>query len=559
MRRLIEGLSLLILVTVTIVRPLVPETYDSGVGSITAALGSLSEPYPVRTLIFDLLILSGTCGWLLVRAMEPGRAYRRTGLEYGAALVAVACVASCLTAGNKRLAINASLDWLCLPVLTIALVQLMYKAWHRRVFLAALLATACVQSAQCFDQYFLSFDDTWEHYQSVREDLWATQGVELDAPQVTLFERRLLAREASGALSHSNIAGSYLVLCGFPAVGVLLATWRRARDWLGRLAAGGAALGTGVILSAVPLTKSLGAMVSAAIGVVLWSVLWHARKWTKTHRVRAVVLGWGVAAAALGTTLCYGVWRGSFPHSSLTFRWKYWVASYDMIADHALTGVGRENFGRHYLQYKAIESPEEVTNPHNVLVQAAAEWGLPGALGLVVMLIGASVTITSGRRPEVDRHSLPTPDKEHDLSETSQPGLPHRGADPPAPNWALIWMVALLLAVTVGRWHLHDTDDPNYLYFITVASGVVWLTAFLCFGGANVSTTSPESSEPVVRAAAVGLFAFILHDMISFALFVPSAATTAFALLAFCMAGGSGVEPRASGEPSASARTTQPT
>ena len=45
-----------------------------------------------------------------------------------------------------------------------------------------------------------------------------------------------------------------------------------------------------------------------------------------------------------------------------------------------------------------------------------------------------------------------------------------------------------------------------------------------------------ESSRVVYAGVAVGLFTFVLHDMINFALFVPGAATTLFALLAFCIA-----------------------
>ena len=209
--RVIEAISLFILILVVSLRPLVAETYDSAGSSITAALESVADPSPLRTL-------GSACGWLLARAIGPTRRYRRTGLEWGVAIVAIAAVISCLAAGNKRLAVNASIDWLCYPLLTIVLVQLMYKPWHRRVLLAGLLATACAQTTKCLEDHFVGFDETWAHYENIKDDLWARQDVELDSPKVELFERRLKARETSGFLPHSNVAGSYMVLCGMAAL-----------------------------------------------------------------------------------------------------------------------------------------------------------------------------------------------------------------------------------------------------------------------------------------------------------------------------------------------------
>ncbi len=549
MQRIIEAISLFVLIAVTILRPLVPETYDSAETAIGAALGPLSDPSPVHTLIFDLLILLGACGWLLSHAVGPRHTYRSTGLGLGTAIVVLACVISCLGAGNKRLAVNASLDWLCLPVLTIALIQLMYKPWHRRLLLAAVLASACVQAAACFDQYFCSFADTWEHYQGIKTDLWAGQGVELDTPQVELFERRMLAREASGHLPHSNIAASYLVLCGFAAVGLVLATWKGVGGGLGRLVACGAALATAALALAVPLTKSLGAMVSALAGTILWIVLRVLAKWISANRAKSLALGWGVAAAGILAAAGHGLYHGSFPHMSLTFRWKYWLASYDMIADHALTGVGRENFGRHYLRYKTIDSPEEIANPHNLFVQAAADWGLLGFLGVVVMLVGASLALTSEPRPPTDPGPRPAPRSPPEPRAEWNPDLSGaRAITRTETTSAIPWTFGLLLVVTLGRLPLLGTDDANYLYYATVTTGIVWLGAFICFAGVRSLTVAGHISVAAAAGIAVGLFAFVLHDMINFAMFVPSTATTAFALLAYCIAERSAppTEPRAS-------------
>jgi hypothetical protein len=147
-QRAIETLSLLALIGVVVLRPLVKETYDSAPSLLTEALEAVRDPTPLRTIVFDLLILGGVAGWLLARAIGPFRRYRRTGLEWGAILIALAAVISCVVAGNKRLALNATIDWLCYPLLAITLVQLLHRPWQRRLALAAVLATACAQAFQ---------------------------------------------------------------------------------------------------------------------------------------------------------------------------------------------------------------------------------------------------------------------------------------------------------------------------------------------------------------------------------------------------------------------------
>ncbi len=545
MQRAIETLSLSVLITVAVLRPLVGESYDSAPSLFTEALGTLRDPPPLRTLVFDLLILGSVAGWLLARAVGPFRRYRRTGLEWGAMIVALAAVVSCVFAGNKRLAMNATIDWLCYPLLTIALVQLLRRPWQRHLLLAAVLATACVQAFQCAEQYFFDFDRNWEHYQSIKEELWSNQGVELDSAKVESFERRMQAREASGSMPHSNVAGSYLVLCGLAAIGLAIARWRRPNAGLGWLLKFGCALATGALLGAVVLTWSLGAIIAGVVAIILWIVVAGLGRWIEPHRARAFVVGWVCVAAAGVGVMGYGLYRNALPSWSLTFRWQYWRASSELIADHGLTGVGRENYGRHYLRYKLIESPEEVANPHNLFVQAAADWGALGLIGVVVMLVGASRVVCLSPAMRDERLAAPRGSPRGDS--TSPDARPSSGdaptgtGDASSPGVMLRWGVTVLILLTAGRLALIWTDDPKfffYAYYISMTTAICWLIGFAVFG-LGWGSTEEEADQPsrlVSTGIAFGLFAFVLHDMINFATFVPATATTVFALLAVCIA-----------------------
>ncbi len=522
MQRTIETASLFALIAVVVLRPLVAESYDSSVSELTVALQAVSDPSPVRTYVFDLLILCAAGGWLFARPLGAFRPYRPTGLGWGLGLLTVAAIVSCVFASQKRLAVNGTVDWLCYPILAIALVQLMHRPWHRRLLVAAVLASAAAQAVTCVEQYFVGFDDTWAHYQTIKEEFWADQGVELDSNQVEAFERRIKAHEASGHFPHSNVAGSYLVLCAMAGAGLVISRLRRAKkpiQWVVLLAGAGGIL---LIGWAAILTKSVGALGAAIVGITLWIILAWRKSWFNAHRKKAFVIGWCCVVAAIVTMIAYGLYkdrpgRWSLTYewqSSIMFRWQYWRASAGMIADHPLTGVGRENFGRHYLQYKSIQSPEEIANPHNLFVQAAADWGVVGLIGIVAMLVGGSYVVTGCRRGHRS---------------------PPRGIDTsPKPMGVASWTIALTLVVVLGRLPLLGTSDWNYLYYASVMTGVFWVLGFLVFthGLGQGDARDIGTRGLLSTGTAIGLFVFLLHDMINFAAFVPGTATTFFALLA---------------------------
>ncbi len=535
----LERLALLVLLSVVLVRPLVAETYDAMSPSFAAALPPLSDPSAVRTLVFDVLILGGGCLWLLARAIAPLRPYTRTGLEWGLVLLVPAVIASCAYAGNQRLAINASLDWLCLIVLAITLAQLVHRAAHRRLLVAVVLGAACVQAVQCVEQRFLTFEETWNHYQSIKDSYWAERGIPLDSPTVDLFERRMKAREAQGFFPHSNVAGSYLVLCALAAAGLTVARWSALRKRaaglspVGRsmsvtpdsssavpvfLALGGAAI-TAALFFAAWLTGSLGAILAGAAAAVVWVLYELVGRRIALHGRRIFCAAWGLVALGTAAVVAWGVIFQSLPHWSLHFRWLYWRSSWPMLLDHWLTGVGRENFRRAYLQYKPMAVPEEIANPHNFLVQAAAEWGIGGVLAVVALLLGGSWMLTRARHPAHGRA------KPHPSARDSHGSILNAG----------LWGAALFAVLIIARLPLLGVADVHYVYYLSGVAALAWLAGFVCFVPGTAGVPSAGFADGAHRGMVAGLFAFVLHDLINFALFVPGSATVFVALFACCV------------------------
>ena len=518
----LEQCSLFLLLAVVAIRPIVAETYGDHAADLPFT--GLADLPPVVTLGFGAVILLAACLWLLARAIGPAAAYRRCGIESGALIIALASVVSCMAAGNQRLAINATVDWLMLPVVAIVLANLLRRWWQVRLVLCVLLSVAAVQAVQCFDQYLVTNQETARRFLKEREPFWGARGVPLDSPSVTLFEQRLRAGEATGYLSHSNVTGGYLVLCGLAALAFGVARWRGPPDPFRRGFALATLLLGGLLFAAAGTTHSKGAVVAAGIGGLCWVVVRRLGGSIDRHRRRWWIGGWCAVGFAGLAVVGYGSATGGLPHASLNFRWGYWTASGRMIRDHPWTGVGRENFGRHYLAYKSIQQPEEVTNPHNFLVQAGADWGIAGLIGMVWMTIGASRRLT---RPPLGARSplgaRPVPD-------------PHWGPD--RTGRPLLWAAGLMTLVFLLRIPMLGSDNAAYVVLSTLIPFAVMALAFAILA---VETHSAHRfMDHPLPGLSLGincaLLAFLVQDTINFALIVPGAATTFFALLGVAVA-----------------------
>ncbi|MFQ5491221.1 MAG: O-antigen ligase family protein [Phycisphaerae bacterium] len=507
----LQTASWYLLLVVVGLRPLIGESYTTSRTSFAAALHQIADPMPAVTLVIDAVILLAALLWLTAWAWGRSGSYRPCGIEWGALLIALAGLVSCLGAGNRRVAINATVDWLCLPLMTVVLVQVIRTGWRVRLTLCVILASATAQAYECFNQVVDTLPQTQRVYELNKVQQWAAAGVELDSPQVAMFERRLYGREATGYLTHSNVTGAYLAMAALAGWVLIWNRWKSARRTADRVGALPAAMLTLAMIGAAWLTGSRGALVAGGLGLVLWLGRSWWLHWSLRRPRRVFWAGWGLVLGAGLATLGHGLYHGSLPGASLNFRWQYWTASARIFADHWLTGVGRENFAAHYLAYKQITSPEEVSNPHNLLVQAATEWGALGAVGVIVMLVGGSWVAMGQRRWSVPEDGVAGPP-------------PKRGA-------AWRWAVMLAAGIFGARTFLLGSDQPAYVYYATTMPLIFWTLGFAAFAGGLDRTTIGLATG--INCA---LFVFLLQETINFGVIVPGSAATFFALLAVPLA-----------------------
>ncbi len=501
----LEAACLVMLLGVVGLRPLIAETYDSAGLSLTRALQNIQDPLPFATLMIDAVILLAALVWLISRILLNDRTYRWCGIEWGGVMLALAAGASCVFAGNRRLAINGAADWLSVLLLAVVLTQLLRDRWRIRLAVCVVVASASAQAVECLHQAFYVIPETEAAYASQREEIWSSQGVPLDSERVQLFEARMKAREASGYLAHANVAGAHLVMGCLVAFSAGVATRRRGDRTVSWLSAVPLWLLAMLLAYAAYLTRALGAMTAGAIMLVLlaWCL------WKTPTRRSALIGGWAVAGCFALGVLAYGQATDSLPTQTLSFRWEYWKVSTSMVADRPLVGVGSGNFGRHYLQYKSIASPEEVEHPHNFLVSAATDWGLVGAVGLMAILVGVS-RVGQRQRP-------PTSEA---VSEDVKP----------LKQW-LGWCLGLAVIIFLPRVALLGSDDPAYRFFATMLPLLAWVTAFVVTAAVQI-----ERCSTLATGVGFALLAFLLQDTINFASLIPGTMTTAFALAAAMLA-----------------------
>ncbi len=295
----------------------------------------------------------------------------------------------------------------------------------------------------------------------------------------------------------------------------------------------------GVAVVAVGLTKSRGAILGLVIGAAIWVGVERLAGRLYPLRRRVLVLGWAVAGAAALAAVGYGMATGGLPTDSLRFRWAYWSVSARMIADRPWTGVGTGNFGRHYTEYKTIEQPEEIKDPHNLFVKAAAEWGLPGAVGLLAILIAGSTRFVIGPR-SIEQVAAERP------SAMNAPGRP------------LVWAAIVLIGTFVCQSLVLRHDSFAGFVVATFIPACVWLIAMgaLLVDSDQLRLFEDDELRGCGLAMACGLLAFLVVNLITFSLFVPGVGTTFFALAGVACSRGS----RATGtakEPSGDAAGAQ--
>jgi O-antigen ligase len=291
----------------------------------------------------------------------------------------------------------------------------------RRQFVVVVLAGILAGFvAQGLYQHFVTMPATIAMFNQNKKQWFAQQGWLPGDPDIALFESRLNSNAVFGFLTLSDILAAAmlpLLMSVLASSGLSLWNWivqdnngtknefknsRKNKDGKNYAETKNQTFKTAIFIPALILllvfasglvvlwlTRSKGAIIAMALGVAVLIIGWVCRSWMAANRWKLVLAALIGAVLIAGVVIGYGLKLHTLPTKDLAFRWQYWTGAVGMIADHPWLGVGMDNFGYYYTQYKPLGAPEDVTDPHNMFVHIAAEAGLPAALIFAGLVLAA--------------------------------------------------------------------------------------------------------------------------------------------------------------------------
>jgi putative inorganic carbon (hco3(-)) transporter len=134
-------------------------------------------------------------------------------------------------------------------------------------------------------------------------------------------------------------------------------------------------------------TNSRGALLGIA-GAMLWLVLKSKRR---IMALTVIALVAAIGYSVIPEQSLERFEKAGDDYTSYT-RLKRWKEGIEIINDHPLLGVGYANWLRYYREhYPPADGPEPWGLPHNIFIDAGSEFGYPGLLLFVAMIIATFV------------------------------------------------------------------------------------------------------------------------------------------------------------------------
>ena len=161
-------------------------------------------------------------------------------------------------------------------------------------------------------------------------------------------------------------------------------------------------------LGVLYLTYSRGAWVATAASLVVLgaAVLYRSNHLTipswitwwkvQSHRTRWMLgMSSTVSGILLILLLIISLNAFSTPRRDTSFRFELYDIAWNTFLDHPVTGTGLFTFGLNVLQHDSIPPNQPQAHAHNLVLNVAAELGLPG---LIALLLTVGFIIQTGRR-----------------------------------------------------------------------------------------------------------------------------------------------------------------
>ncbi len=423
-------------------------------------------------------------------------------------------------ASDKWLAWLGSFEQLAYFGVCFLAIQLCADKRRFLILLVVLTGLAGAMTAEGLWQVFSEAPDRIEDFQLNRLDRFAEVGIDPNSPQAAAFEARLSNTAPFGFFSLTNVFASLIILLLGAAVALAvgkiasaIAAGRKSDDrkpgeidpaMLAGILTAIMAVGAAVILA---LTQSRGAIGATCLVGLLGIVVFVLRKKLAPRWRTWVAISLVGFVLAMAAVVGHGLTHDSLPSKTMTFRWFYWTASAEIVKENPVLGVGPGNFPSAYLQHRRAAAEEEIKMPHNFLVHAAVQYGLPGA---AIYLAIMAYVLAGACRPSKEKPA------ESDCECRKFPKY-------------LCWLLPLVVCVL--RIALANESHPAFLLFDAILPALAFGVCLVIAAWASEGLTKSPGFFTIVRISVVaGLVGFLLHNMVSISLWVPATATVFWVL-----------------------------
>lgn len=470
------------------------------------------------TLVLNLLCCLPAILVLLRRALDRHYVLRWSWTHALLALLAIWSMLSTFWSADRFSAAVTSFTFLTGAVMLWTIAQLA-RSWLRlRVAVAACFGLLLVLIAQGLIHQFDEVPNMRDYWQEHGDEVLQQQGIEKGTFAARQYEQRIIAGEMFGFNFSPNTFAALLVMLAIVSAGIAIQRLADAnepveakdRKPVSRAWAFLPLLAIPLALWIICYTNSRTALITPLIAGALMLIVWKARRWLATHQriaFLAVIVAFALGATAL---IAHGIYHGSMPHVSLTFRWRYWVGAFRILQGDLnwLIGVGWSQFGAHYMIHRLPEAAEEVRDPHNFIVRFFVELGVIGGALAVLWMLGLWWDMT---RPKVPP-APPTP--------------PRDGRARP-PHVFLTLALIATLAMLVNIFATIDfAQDPWYALYELLKRLLFGGLLILGMSIAMLRRIDPaefeQASAPapwLLYATLVALGVFLIHNLIDFSLF----------------------------------------
>ncbi len=333
-------------------------------GSIHADAGFFNNA------LLSLLLMAAI--WRRTRPCPDGRVLcAGAALYFGAAFISV----------YFSVAPWLSLRWFLFRVGDLFLLLLVMGRGHRRALAGAMVAAAALSAAFALRQRLGGFEATMASGQA--------SGYALD----TLKEGRVFGLTFSPDMLAAMIAGVIPASLSFIAAGFLAGQDRDRTDRLAAIICGALLC---LFLPVLVLTRSVGGFLAAGAGAAAWVFFHLPRREGGRAGRRAVIVGsiaLAVMVAGAGGIMAL---RGGHvllldsPTNPLLQRLDNWVTALKVWREFPLTGAGGGQAGLAMFLHRSLLG-NEAKHAHNALIEALAETGPLGLIGLGLVFAGLVV------------------------------------------------------------------------------------------------------------------------------------------------------------------------